>query len=71
MKKYPLPTAPKTRAILKALKSGHRLTPLNALHLCRVMSLSQRIGDLIELGWPIRKSWKKANGVIVREYRLG
>lgn len=71
MKKYPLPTAPKTYAVLLALKKGHRLTPLNAVRLCGLMSLSQRIGDLIELGWPINKSWRKTKDAMVREYYLG
>ena len=70
MRKHPLPTAPKTYAVLLALKKGHRLTPLNALHLCGLMSLSQRIGDLIELGWPIKKAWRETADSRVREYSL-
>lgn len=68
--KYPLPTAPKTYAVLLALKKGHRLTPLNALRHCGLMSLSQRIGDLIALGWPIKKRWKKTEDARVMEYSL-
>lgn len=39
--------------ILMALKQGVRLTPLLALSMFDCLSLSQRIGELKRLGWPI------------------
>lgn len=41
------------RRLLDAMKRGERLTPLSALESFRCLSLSQRIGELKRMGWPI------------------
>lgn len=70
MKKYPLPTAPKSLAVLRALHRGDKLTVRDALLRFGCYALSQRIGDLIALGWPIKKRWKETADSRVREYSL-
>lgn len=40
--------------LLRALQRGERLTPISALQGYQCLSLSQRIGELKEFGWPIR-----------------
>ncbi len=53
------------RELLDALKAGDRLTPLIALDRFACLSLSQRIGELKRMGWPICSemiqvhSWKR------------
>lgn len=42
-----------TRELLDALKAGERLTPLMAVGRFQCLSLSQRIGELKRMGWPI------------------
>lgn len=70
MKKYPLPTAPKTLAVLRALHGGKRLTIFRAMHL-GVGALSQECGRLRRLGWPVQsRSIKTAGGSRVSEYSL-
>lgn len=69
--KYPLPSAPKTLAVLRELHRGRKLTPLDALRLCNVLSLSQRVGDLKRLGWKIKSTPKTLpSGSRVSEYSL-
>lgn len=42
-----------TYQLLRALKSGEKLTPLTALEKYQCFSLSQRMGELKRSGWPI------------------
>lgn len=63
------PTSRNGIALLAALQAGHRLTPWNARDVCNIMALSQEIGRLKGLGWPIRSDWKElSNGKRVMEY---
>lgn len=68
--KHPMPTAPKTLAVLRALHKGRRLTIWTAMVQLHVGALSQRIGDLRRLGWPILDTWREHNGSRFKEYRL-
>ena len=57
--------------LLMALKAGERLTPLVALERYRCLSLSQRLGELRRMGWPIsRQMVKVPSGKSVAEYRM-
>ena len=61
-----------TYQLLRALKSGERLTPLSALERYQCFSLSQRMGDLRRAGWPIVSRMVKVNsGKKVAEYAMG
>lgn len=50
-----------SRNILDALKEGARLTPLSALERFQCFSLSQRIGELKRMGWPISTQMIEVN----------
>ncbi len=65
-----IPSAPKTRAILKALVNGEKLTVGKALQKYHCYALSQRIGDLKRLGWKIRDRWLVTEDSRVKEYSL-
>ena len=55
-----------------ALDRGERLTILDAALHYGIMALSQRIGNLIAEGYPIRKEWVKTNtGKKVKRYSRG
>lgn len=71
MKKHPLPTAPKTLAVLRALHRGRKLTVRDALLTLGVYALSQEIGRLKRLGWKIVDRWLITEDSRVKEYRLG
>ena len=58
-------------AILKHLKRGKSLTPLDALALCGCMRLAARIHDLKEAGHIINDIWVKLNGKRVKRYSIG
>lgn len=61
-----------TYQLLRALKSGERLTPLSALERYQCFSLSQRMGELRRAGWPIVSRMVKVNsGKKVAEYAMG
>lgn len=65
-----IPSAPKTRKVLEALRAGKKLTVARALRLCGVFSLSQRIGDLKRMGWPIKRRMVNTRDARVAEYSL-
>lgn len=57
--------------ILRHLKAGGTLTPLDALNLFQCFSLSQRIGELKRGGWPIHAEMVRVNsGKKVARYSL-
>jgi hypothetical protein len=57
--------------ILRALQAGEKLTPLEALEKFGCLSLSQRIGGLKRMGWPILTQMVKTrSGKSVAEYRM-
>lgn len=57
--------------LLMALKSGERLTPLLALEKFNCLSLSQRLGELKRMGWPIQSRLVTVpSGKKVAEYSL-
>lgn len=57
--------------ILMYLQSGRRLTMAKALMELGVGALSQRIGDLKRMGWPIKSATIETNGgARVSEYFL-
>ena len=59
-----------TTQILKALKDGARLTPMDALKRFGCFRLSARIADLRKKGFRIVNEWRTENGKRFAEYRL-
>lgn len=54
----------------KAFDRGEQLTVLRAIYSYGIYGLSQRVGDLIAEGYPIRKEWLDIpSGKRVRLYR--
>ena len=57
--------------ILKYLMTGQAITPLIALQVARCLRLSQRIIEIEELGWRIkRERVRTSGGAQVMSYRL-
>jgi hypothetical protein len=57
--------------LLMAMQAGHRLTVAKALTEYGVYALSQRVGDLRKLGWPIMsRTVETHGGARVSEYWL-
>lgn len=57
--------------ILKLLKAGRTVTPLDALRECGCFRLSARIFDLKEMGWPIECERRDVgDGAVVGHYTL-
>lgn len=72
---FPKPIMPKEGGqhimILRYLRDGGKLTTLQALQMFGVMALSQRIGDLKKMGWPIKsQTIKTETGKHVAQYSL-
>ena len=71
-----MPTMPnesqhQLRDILRELQTGRRLTVAVALSELGVYALSQRIGELRRLGWPIDRTMiRTRGGATVAEYYL-
>ena len=71
-----MPTMPndsqiQLRDILRELQHGRRLTVAVALSELGVYALSQRIGELRRLGWPIERTMVRTRGgATVAEYYL-
>mgnify|MGYP006269422787 CR=1 FL=1 len=71
-----MPTMPndsqiQLRDILRELQQGRRLTVAVALSELGVYALSQRIGELRRLGWPIDRTMiRTRGGATVAEYYL-
>ena len=71
-----MPTMPnesqhQLRDILRELQTGRRLTVAVALSELGVYALSQRIGELRRLGWPIERTMiRTRGGATVAEYYL-
>lgn len=66
-----IPNASQTQLlkILEALQDGHRLTVASALSDLGVYALSQRIGELRRMGWPIdRVMVRTRSGATVAQY---
>ena len=58
-------------ALLKYLRAGGSLTPLQALDQFGCLALSQRMGELRREGWPIvSEPIRLSNGKRVAQYRL-
>jgi hypothetical protein len=70
MRKHPLPTAPKTLAVLRHLHRGHKLTLFTAITRLGVGALSQEVGRLKRLGWPVRSRTIKRGASRFSEYSL-
>lgn len=55
--------------LLRALQRGERLTVAVALTEYGCYALSQRMGDLIDMQWPVQKDWLTTDkGARVRVY---
>ena len=71
-----MPTMPnesqhQLRDILRELQQGRRLTVAVALSELGVYALSQRIGELRRLGWPIDRTMiRTRGGATVAEYSM-
>ncbi len=62
-------TLSQTRAILSYLKSGHRLTQLQAIDMFGCMRLPSRIHDIEKLGIVVNRQFiKLLSGKRVKEY---
>ena len=48
--------------LLRAFQRGERLTVKTALDQYGVYALSQRVGDLKRLGWPVESASRKTEG---------
>lgn len=58
--------------LLRALQAGERLTPISALERFQCFSLSQRMGELRRMGWPITAQMVRVpSGKKVAEYSFG
>lgn len=57
-------------SIFRHLRSGKRLTPLDALRKFGCLRLAARISELRLLGWPIVKTMVSVNGSTFARYRL-
>lgn len=57
-------------AILAALRFGRRLTVGDALRDLGCYALSQRIGQLRGMGWPVRTQMVRRGNTYVAEYSL-
>ena len=69
--RYPRPKQKQLWDLLAALQRGEKLRPLEAAHEYGVMALSQRIGELRNLDWPVQsKLIKTPTGKRVSEYWL-
>ena len=76
MKSVPRCTVPAAETqlgtLLRALQRGQRLTVAQSLTEYGVFALSQRMGDLKRMGWPVLTSTITTNsGKRVAEYRMG
>lgn len=68
---YPNVTQKQLWALLEALRRGERLTVMLALQKYACYALSQRIGELKVLGWPIQSRMIEVeSGKHVAEYWL-
>lgn len=57
--------------ILRALQRGEQLTVVEALSRYGCFALSQRIGELKRMGWPITsRRYKTQGGAVVARYAL-
>lgn len=59
-----------TARILKLLKAGKKLTPLDALHAGCGMRLSARVLELRQQGYDIKTKLVDKNGARVAQYSL-
>ena len=67
--RYPKSSQSQLWTLLEALKRGEHLTVARALDHYNTYALSQRIGELRKLGWPISDTWRTtANGARIKEY---
>ena len=58
-------------ALLMAMQKGERLTVARALSAYGVYALSQRVGELKRMGWPIRsRTVETESGARISEYWL-
>lgn len=58
--------------ILFYLQFGMRLTVGIALNELKIYALSQRVGELKEMGWPIMDEWVTTqSGARIKQYYLG
>lgn len=72
MKKHPMPTAPKTLTLLRALNKGEKHTIYTAMNRLHVGALSQEVGRLRRLGWKVLDKWLTTrSGSRVKEYKKG
>ena len=59
-----------TESVVSLLKTGWT-TPLTALQQANCLSLSQRVGEMVQAGYRIEKRWEKLpSGKQVRAYRI-
>jgi hypothetical protein len=54
--------------ILRALKKGHALTPVDGFRLAGTMKLATRIGELRKDHPRIKSKWVVRNGKTVKQY---
>ena len=66
-----MPTSRNGKALLCTLLAGRRLTPLISPQFCGIVALSQEVGRLKKLGWPVKtRRLALGGGKSVSEYWL-
>lgn len=63
--------SPQCQSLLNALELGQKLTVAKALTEHGCYALSQRMGELRRLGYPIKSNMIRVGDKHVAEYRLG
>ena len=56
--------------LLRAMKRGERLTVASALSQYGCYAISQRVGELKKMGWPVQSQMVERNGKRFAEYWL-
>ena len=68
---YPAAEQKQLWTLLTSLQHGERLTCLEAAERHGIWALSQRVGQLKKLNWPVQSEWHKtATGAKIKRYFL-
>lgn len=69
--RFPLSSQSQLWTLIGAFKRGERLTVMTALEHYQIFALSQRVGELKNLGWDVRSQMVKiGSGKKIAEYSL-
>ena len=62
--------SPQCATLLQALKAGENLTPLDSLRKYHILALSQRVGELRRMGYPVRSELVKMGSKHIARYSM-